>query len=775
MPRPVPLRTSRLRQSHEGVSDVMGSVILLGIAVVFAGAFVLALFNIPGPAPAANAALHAYALPEDATRARIEHRGGPALPIDALVATVTLDGVATRQRVSDGVAFSPGWSAVDASGAAKAPDARLGPGDALVYANPAMPGKTASLLVADGGANAVVLGTTTLQRADAQAPTFAGPAAGRTRTTTSLVVNFSEPLSTVSAADFTVAGSTITAMRLLGQGTQAEITLAAPLAPDARPPVASRASVSGTRDVAGNLFAPAATLTPTDGLAPDTPASPPAPTTTATTASVAWTTSELSDSVVQYGPTPALGLTAADGTLVLAHAITLTDLTPSTRYHFRVVSADAAGNARASGIGTFTTPAAAGTGGGSGASGPQTMHLAFSATTPVVDGGIPTKGATSYTVTLRDAAGQPVRPTSPVTVTLSSTSPHASFLTVAGTPTETLTIAGASSASFNYVDHRTRGSSLLSASAQGVLPATTMVKVTDRGTVASAGDAPASLLVHLNTGNAWNQNRPLQRMSLGLVNPTPSDMTIGTLRLQAVAYGNATGINPFATLSSSGDFACAWTVATVGATTTATCALAAPLALPAYDMRQTVIVFSPPNTGVTTSGWHASAQAVVTLPTPATVSSVPTVVRFVSSTGENVNFLGLSAPGGTEQGDFTATGGTENAFTVRWFVPANPSSSFSTATRIYVPAGWKNVNVPTTPSLGNFGVGVRQPTETEAGWITITQVHPGSANTGRDLSFRATLPPAPADGKGAVPLFTVEVTSDAGTISFVNHLGVRVT
>jgi phosphodiesterase/alkaline phosphatase D-like protein len=73
-------------------------------------------------------------------------------------------------------------------------------------------------------------------------------------------------------------------------------------------------------------------------------------------ADVLWTTNEASDSQVEYGPTTAYGnSTTLDASLVTGHKQTLSGLLPSTLYHYRVKSKDAAGNLAVSGDYTFTT------------------------------------------------------------------------------------------------------------------------------------------------------------------------------------------------------------------------------------------------------------------------------------------------------------------------------------------------------------------------------------------------------------------------------------
>jgi hypothetical protein len=108
--------------------------------------------------------------------------------------------------------------------------------------------------------------------------------------------------------------------------TSLDDTFATPAAPDTTPPTISAIVSSGITDVG---------------------------------ATVTWTTNEVSSSLVEYGPTTAYGGSSAlDPTLVTSHTRALTGLSPSTTYHFRVRSVDAAGNAVVSGDNTVTTSAA---------------------------------------------------------------------------------------------------------------------------------------------------------------------------------------------------------------------------------------------------------------------------------------------------------------------------------------------------------------------------------------------------------------------------------
>jgi Leucine-rich repeat (LRR) protein len=77
---------------------------------------------------------------------------------------------------------------------------------------------------------------------------------------------------------------------------------------------------------------------------------------TGTDAMITWTTDEPASSQVEYGLTTGYGSTSTLYTnLVTSHSVNLTDLTPGTTYHYRVISADVWGNQAQSGDYTFTT------------------------------------------------------------------------------------------------------------------------------------------------------------------------------------------------------------------------------------------------------------------------------------------------------------------------------------------------------------------------------------------------------------------------------------
>lgn len=81
---------------------------------------------------------------------------------------------------------------------------------------------------------------------------------------------------------------------------------------------------------------------------------------TTTGATVNWTTDEIADSQVEYGPTTSYGSTTTLNTsLVTSHTVNLAGLSLGTTYHYRVISKDASGNTATGSDNTFSTPSSA--------------------------------------------------------------------------------------------------------------------------------------------------------------------------------------------------------------------------------------------------------------------------------------------------------------------------------------------------------------------------------------------------------------------------------
>jgi hypothetical protein len=112
---------------------------------------------------------------------------------------------------------------------------------------------------------------------------------------------------------------------------------------------AGNASVSDavTVTIAGDTTAPAVSAVATSNVS-------------TSGATITWTTSELSDSQLEYGVTASYGsMTTLNSNLLLSHTQSLSGLAAGTLYHYRVRSRDLAGNLAVSADASFTTTASA--------------------------------------------------------------------------------------------------------------------------------------------------------------------------------------------------------------------------------------------------------------------------------------------------------------------------------------------------------------------------------------------------------------------------------
>jgi beta-glucanase (GH16 family) len=132
-----------------------------------------------------------------------------------------------------------------------------------------------------------------------------------------------------------------------GPSQTATLTPLAPLAYLTTYTATVKAGPAGVADVAGNTM-PGGDIMWTFTTAPDT--TPPVITAVkaapgSNTALITWTTDKLSTSRVDFGMSAqSLTLNVVDSTLVTAHSVVVSGLTPKTTYYFRVTCADASSN-----------------------------------------------------------------------------------------------------------------------------------------------------------------------------------------------------------------------------------------------------------------------------------------------------------------------------------------------------------------------------------------------------------------------------------------------
>ena len=187
---------------------------------------------------------------------------------------------------------------------------------------------------------------------DNQAPTGSIIINGGATATNSTAVTL-----TLSATD---ALSAVTQMRFSNNGTSYSTaqTFAASATWTLTTGAGTKTVYAQFKDAAGNWSTAVTDTIVLDTTAPTISART-ATNITGTSATITWTTNEAATSQVEYGLTTSYGsITAIDQTLVTAHSVTITGLTPNTTYNWRVRSKDAAGNEAISANSTLKTAAA---------------------------------------------------------------------------------------------------------------------------------------------------------------------------------------------------------------------------------------------------------------------------------------------------------------------------------------------------------------------------------------------------------------------------------
>jgi Bacterial Ig domain/Purple acid Phosphatase, N-terminal domain/Fibronectin type III domain/Bacterial Ig-like domain len=185
------------------------------------------------------------------------------------------------------------------------------------------------------------------------ATTVTASFSGTTPTVRRLELHEYSGIATTSPLDVTATNSAdgTTTVNTITSGS-ATTTVTAPV------PNGSYTLTARARDAAGNTTTSAAVAVTVNNGGDTTPPVISGINVSAITSSAAtftWTTNEASDSEVEYGATTYGGFSTLDVNRVTAHTMGLSGLAPSTVYHYRVRSRDAAGNLGLSSDFTFTT------------------------------------------------------------------------------------------------------------------------------------------------------------------------------------------------------------------------------------------------------------------------------------------------------------------------------------------------------------------------------------------------------------------------------------
>ncbi len=198
---------------------------------------------------------------------------------------------------------------------------------------------------------------------------------------------------------------------------------------------------------------------------------------------ISWTTNEATTQQVDYGLSASYGAqTSTQTSLSTSHSVTLSNLSPNTTYHFRVRSADAAGNVSVSLDQTLTTASLADT------QGPNAI-------TNVSVSDIRSNSATvTWTVPSDIPSGAPASYDLRYSTTLITLSNFSSRTQVAGEPTptsagatQTYTLAGLSPSTLYYVAIVSKDAAGNTSSISNVMTFTTVAETTTTTTSTNSG------------------------------------------------------------------------------------------------------------------------------------------------------------------------------------------------------------------------------------------------------------------------------------------------
>ncbi len=228
--------------------------------------------------------------------------GSTATGASGTAHTVTISGLASAQTYSYRV------NSTDAAGnAAMAPAASAAP---ATFTAPDTVAPVVSAVAVTGAGSSRTITWTTDESSTSLVSWGSSAQLGQTTTGSTGTVH---SVTLTGLADTTTYSYRVTSVDAAGNSTTTPATSGAPATfttTDTTPPTVSGVTASGS----------------------------------GTSATIAWTTDESASTTVQYGVSATALTTSATGTVGTSHTVTLTGLTPNTRYYYRVVSADAAGN-----------------------------------------------------------------------------------------------------------------------------------------------------------------------------------------------------------------------------------------------------------------------------------------------------------------------------------------------------------------------------------------------------------------------------------------------
>jgi hypothetical protein len=313
---------------------------------------------------------------------------------------------------------------------------------------------------------------------------------------------------------------------------------------------------------------------------------------------------------------------------------------------------------------------------------------------------------------------------------------------------------------------------VLRAEAIGLYPATSAMTVNLRRVAASAADAADSLRLRVFYSTEVGDSLASSLLGGSITNPTNRSFLVTDVILTCDGYANCFNSDPSTQTGSDSAFTdCdaatggvqAWT--RLASNLVALCDVA-DFTLGAYEVRQFVVAFNVPAPAVSVATISLTAVlgngdvAQVSPPWNVRHSSTTTpgaLTVLARSGGDDVAALGSSAPLVDERQTFTfrATNRGATSTPTRYFI------------EFTVPAGWSNLNA--TAGSTTTSVAIRQPTETEPGFVQFAQT--GTFTAGATRDYDLTVTPSAGASDGALQTITVRTDATASTQHFNSNYG----
>ena len=146
-------KRSKFAENNSGVTEIVGTILLLAITVIMFAGFMIYLFSMASNPPE-KASTHLEGTTDGVSQVYVKHMGGLPLGMDTIVVHMSINGVSSIYKLSEVLISDPShWSIVGGNGAS---DELFNIGEKIVYTDIAIKNGNISLMVVSTRYNAVL-------------------------------------------------------------------------------------------------------------------------------------------------------------------------------------------------------------------------------------------------------------------------------------------------------------------------------------------------------------------------------------------------------------------------------------------------------------------------------------------------------------------------------------------------------------------------------------------------------------------------------------------